>query len=296
MDYKILSREQVEQFIETGHVRLEEAFPRKQALAAQDFLWEKLAGRGVRRDDRATWTEPMVHLKEAYDEPVFQTCQTERLSDAIEDLVGRGRWAGRGKPTSWGWWPVNFAVGADKPWDVPTGGWHWDGQHFRHSVTAPNQGLLLLPHFSDVGPRGGGTLVADGSHHVAARLLATYPDGAEHPEALARCRAEHPWLAELTGVTTTPEIARDRTGYFMNRTLADENGTALRVSESIAAPGDVILCHPFLYHAASQNHSGFPRFMCNRTTPLTAPMNLSRPDADYSPVETSIRRALLTMR
>lgn len=292
MNYRVLSTEQVERFIETGHVRLEEAFPRKQGLAVQDFLWERLAERGVRRTDRATWSEPMVHLKEVYTEPVFQACQTERLSDAIEDLVGVGRWAGRGKPTGWGWWPVNFAVGADRPWDVPTGGWHWDGQHFRHSVTAHQQGLLLLPHFSQVGPRGGGTLVADGSHGIVARLLNEYPDGAEHQEALARCRKEHPWLAELTGVTTTEEVAKDRVGYFMDCTVPDDHGTPLRVSETTAGPGDVILCHPFLYHAASQNHSGVPRFMCNRTTPLAAPMNLSRPDGDYSPVEVSIRHAL----
>jgi hypothetical protein len=293
VSYRVLSEEQVEQFIERGHVRLEEAFPREQALAAQDLLWERLAERnGVRRDDPATWTEPMVHLKEVYTDPVFQACQTERLSDAVEDLVGRRRWAGRGKPAQWGWWPVNFAVGSDRPWDVPTGGWHWDGQQFRHSVTAHQQGLLLLPHFSSVGPRGGGTLVADGSHHVVARLLAQYPDGVEQPVALDRCRREHPWLAELTGVTTTPEITENRVAYFMDRAMTDAHGTTLRVSETLAEPGDVILCHPFLYHAASQNHSGVPRFMCNRTTPLAAQMNLSRPDGDHSSVEIAIRHAL----
>lgn len=292
MSYRVLSTEQVERFIEVGHVRLEEAFPRKQALAAQDFLWERLAERGVKKNDRATWTEPMVHIKETYDAPVFQACQTERLSDAIEDIVGAGRWAGRGKPTTWGWWPVNFAVGADKPWSVPTGGWHWDGQHFRHSATAREQGLLLLPHFSEVGPRGGGTLVADGSHQVVARLLAQYPDGVEHQEALARCRTEHPWLASLTGTAPMPENETDRVDYFMNRTFTDADGTPLHVSETIASPGDVIVCHPFLYHAASQNLSGVPRFMCNRTTPLKERMQLERPGGDYSPVETAIRNAL----
>ncbi|HET7559455.1 MAG TPA: phytanoyl-CoA dioxygenase, partial [Limnochordia bacterium] len=57
-------------------------------------------------------------------------------------------------------------------------------------------------------------------------------------------------------------------------------------------PGDVILCHPFLFHAASPNHSGRPRFMCNRTTPLKARMAFDRPEGDHSAVEISIRRAL----
>lgn len=290
MSRKVFTKTQIEQFIERGYVKLEEAFPRRQALAAQDFLWERLAERGVTKDNRATWTEPMVHLKETYTHSVFQACETERLADAVEDLVGAGRWAGRGRPAHWGWWPVNFAVGIDQPWDVPTGGWHWDGQQFRHSVTAPDQGLLLLPHFSEVGPHGGGTLVAEGSHEVVARLLREYPDGVEHREALTRCPREHPWLAELTGVASgdgTPRVEE-----FMDNTATDGWGTSLRVAETIASPGDVILCHPFLYHAASQNHSGVPRFMCNRTTPLREPMRLERPDGDYSPVEISIKKAL----
>ena len=290
MSLKVLTEAQVAEFIECGSVKLEEAFPRRNALAAQDFLWERLAERGVQKDNPATWTAPMVHLQETYTDPVFQACETERLADAVEDLVGAGRWAGRGEPAPWGWWPVNFALGAEKAWDVPTGGWHWDGQQFRHSVTAPDQGLLLLPHFSEVVPHGGGTLVAEGSHEVVARLLSEYPDGVEHGEALTRCPREHPWLAELLGVTPgdgTPRVER-----FMEQATVDDWGTSLRVAETIASPGDVILCHPFLYHAASQNHSGVPRFMCNRTTPLRAPMRLERPDGDYSPVEISIKNAL----
>jgi ectoine hydroxylase-related dioxygenase (phytanoyl-CoA dioxygenase family) len=78
----------------------------------------------------------------------------------------------------------------------------------------------------------------------------------------------------------------------MNETHTDEDGTELHVSEITAQAGDVFLCHPFLIHAASPNHSGVPRFMCNRTTPLRDRMNLQRPDGDYSPVEISIRKAL----
>ncbi len=78
----------------------------------------------------------------------------------------------------------------------------------------------------------------------------------------------------------------------MRRTFTDDCGTRLRVVETAGSPGDVLLGHPFLCHAGSQNHSGVPRFICNRTTPLRQPMCLDRPDGDYSAVETSIRRAL----
>ena len=287
--YQILTETQVAQFEKDGFLKLEAAFPREAALTAQDFLWERRAVLGVRKDDRATWTKPMVHIKEAYTDSAFQICQTERLTGAIEDLLGAGRWADKDKPAHWGWWPVNFAVGADKPWTVPTGGWHWDGIHFKHTVDAPDQGLLLLPMFSETGPQGGGTLVAAGSHRLVARLLALHPEGLDLGAAIGACSQTYSWLAELTGQTGAEA---DRNAYFMGRTQTGEGGEALRVVEATAAPGDVYLCHPFLYHAASQNHSGVPRFMCNRTTALNGRMNVQALTADSSPVERSIYHAL----
>lgn len=329
MAYRVLTEPQVEQFIERGYVKVEEAFSRQDALAAQDFLWERLAERGPRKEDPSTWTAPMVHIKEAYSEPVFQACATTRLADAVEDLLTPGRWRGRDEVGHWGWWPVNFAVGADRPWDVPTGGWHWDGQHFRHFIDSPDQGLLLLCMFSEIGPHGGGTLVAEGSHQIVARLLVQRPEGWDHQEALRMCPHTHPWLADLLdkpytspsatetqemlskgvqGMVEGPERERgpkpeegpapertascSRVERFMQQDCIDEHGFRLRVAEINASPGDVFLCHPFLYHTASQNHSGIPRFMCNRTTPLKERMRFQRPDSAYSAVEISIRRAL----
>ena len=54
MSPRVLSRDQIEQFVELGYTKLERAFPREAAEAAQDFLWGKLAERGIRRDDRAS--------------------------------------------------------------------------------------------------------------------------------------------------------------------------------------------------------------------------------------------------
>jgi ectoine hydroxylase-related dioxygenase (phytanoyl-CoA dioxygenase family) len=277
----------------------------------QDFIWDRMAERGIDRQDRSTWTQPSCHIKENYSDPVFQACATERLKCAVEDLLGPGRWRERDHAGHWGWWPVNFSKGADQPWTVPTSGWHWDGTHFRHFVDAPVQGLLLLCMFSDIGTRGGGTLVAEGSHRIVARFLNERPEGLELLEAIPLCNRSHPWLAELTGsvadqsptqdiyeekpavATTDPETsAADRIERFINTATPDVDGAPLQVSEITAAPGDVFLCHPFLYHSASQNHSGIPRFMCNRTTPLFEKMNFHRPDGDYSPVETSIHEAL----
>jgi hypothetical protein len=288
-DGRILKAPEIEQFIETGWVLVREAFPRAAALAAQSVVWDALEKHGVDRAGRGTWTQPLIHLRENYRTPEFDACDTERLADAIEDLVGAGRFAQRGKPVAWGWWPVNFSVGADREWDVPTEGWHWDGIHFRHFLDSPEQGLLCLCHFSEVGPRGGGTLVAEGTHQVVARYLATKPKGVELNEGIREVRQAHPWLRDLTGGDTGP----GRVERFLGRAREGAQGERLRVAETQVQPGDVSLCHPFLFHAASQNHSGRPRFMCNRTTPLRERMRFDRPDPDdFSPLEISILRAI----
>lgn len=302
MAFQALSESDIQHFITCGYVHVKEAFPREIALEAQRFLWDRLAETypeyGLVKDSPETWAAaiekdataafPGINLRTFYNEPEFKRCETERLAGAIEDLIGVERWALKHAPHNWGWWPINFAVGAAEPWEVPTAGWHWDGMNRSHRVTSPEQGLLVLPCFSDVASHGGGTLLAKGSHQVVARYLARFPEGKESGEAIRECAAEHPWLAELTGVIESG----DNRQKFLDCPFTDDRGTELQVVETIAQAGDVILGHPFLFHAASQNHSGLPRFMCNRAAPLTAPMELERSNGDYSVLERSIRFAL----
>jgi hypothetical protein len=306
MPANVLSSDQIEQFIQRGYIHLPEAFPPQQALAVQDVIWERLSEYGIYKTDPAIWTQPLVHLKENYQGPVFEACMTARLAQAIEELVGPGRWKYRDVPQGWGWWPVNFHRGVDQPWTVPQLGWHWDGGHFRHYLHSPDQGVLLLCIFLEIAPRGGGTLVAEGSHQIVARILSQHPAGLELMEAVELCSRSHPWLAELTGALEAPstlaaeevdkaqreKAAKERIARFMYGVFRDEAGTALRVVEMTASPGDVFLCHPFLYHAASLNHLRVPRFLCNRTTPLKEPMNFNRATGEYSVVERSIRQAV----
>ncbi|MBB3114638.1 hypothetical protein FHS18_006776 [Paenibacillus phyllosphaerae] len=325
MTYKVLTEEQVEHFIEKGWVLLAGAFAREDALEAQDFLWTEVEKRsGVRKDDRETWTEPLVQINENFLTPAFARCNSERLGDAIEDLIGHGRWANRTvygeteRLGGFGWWPVNFSLNADQPWSVPVNGWHWDGIHFKHFIDSPEQGLLCLCLFSDVGHQGGGTFIVEGSHKVVARFLSGHPEGLELGDAIGLLNREHPYLRELTGADRsadnksndiyndqtapnvgTPEeasaeaIAQARLDKFMNNDYTDADGIKLRVLETTGRSGDAILCHPFLYHSSSQNLIGVPRFMCNRTTPITERLNLQREnEADYSPLELSIRQAL----
>ena len=304
MSNRALSDTDIEHFMERGYVRVEAAFPHEAALRAQDDVWEQLARWGVQKSDPATWTQPMVHLQETFDTPAFRACKTQRLKDTVEDLLGEGRWRTRETNDGWGWWPVNFAVGADRPWDVPAAGWHWDGQHFRHYVNAPDQGLLLLCIFSDIRSQGGATLIAEGSHKVVARFLSGHPDGVELVDGIRECLTSHPWLADLADRPISPAVCYDRERFaqwqqsgdriarFMNRAFVDDAGFYLQVVEATASAGDIFVCHPFLFHCQSQNSVRVPRFLCNRTTPLFEPLQLNRPDGNFSLLEISIRRVL----
>lgn len=314
MTPRVLTPEQIEHFITRGWTKIEEAIPREQAAKVQDFLWDRLAERGVLRGDKSTWRKPMEFIAENYNQSPFHECATAKLADAISDLVGSGRWIAEREVGWWGWWPVNFAVGADQVWDVPADEWHLDMRTEGSTVSSPDQGLLVICLFSQLQPRGGGTLVCEGSHQIAARLLHE-TSGLTQNEVNEEMRSRHPYLRALCGrdgSASTPGTdtgnhrgvnaavlervqnaeKTERVAKFMDETFVDENGTELRVAEITGSPGDVVLAHPFMFHSPSFNHSGVPRFMCNRKTPLFEPMQLAREDGEYSPLEESIRRAL----
>lgn len=251
----VLSREDLEQFVELGWCRLPDAFTRKQAAAARAHIWRRMETlRGVREEDPATWPD-FFGLEEHVDAPEVVACFTPRLCAAIEQIVGPERWAGRRR---WGLWPINFSLHKDRPWQLPQHGWHIDGNWFRHTLDCPKQGLLLCGLFSDVAPHGGGTLMAQGSHKRTARVLAAHPGGLPHRE-LFDAVLEEPIgdVAEATGVT-----------------------------------GDVLLVHPFLFHTRAPNHSDRVRFVSNTEAGLRAPMRFDRAERDHSLLEVSIKRAL----
>ncbi|QHW30568.1 hypothetical protein GZH47_06675 [Paenibacillus rhizovicinus] len=295
---KVLTEEQVQHFIDKGWVKIENAYPRDAALNVQEFLWDELAKRGIQKEDSGTWTEPVVRLGN-YVHPVMDGLNSERLTGAIEDLLGEGRWESGKDMTGvmWGGYIINFGP------EVP-GGWHYDGSHFRHYLDSWEQGLLLVCLFSSVKKGGSGTLVAEGSHNIVANMLAQHPEGLGLGEAIRECN-KHPWLAELVGKKPVSDdiyadepkqekkSKKEHLAKFMDTAYEDPAGYSLRVVESTGEPGDMIICHPFLYHAPSDNELGVPRFMCNRVAPTRERMNLNRENpADYSVVERMIRSSL----
>lgn len=257
-EFPPLSEEQVAHFLTHGHLVVHDCFPR---AFAED--WTAGAFRRLEYDpqDPSTWQQEIVHMPAAQRVPMPEIApKAWRAACAL--LGGEERVS----PCTWGdSMIVNLRKGADQPWQPPSasvGGWHKDGDFFRHFLDSPEQGLLTIVIWSDIEPQGGGTFAAGDSVAPVARLLAAHPEGvlpSGAPEAsfgslINQCQD----FVELTG----------------------------RI-------GDVVLIHPFLLHASSQNHSGKARFITNPPISLREPMQFDRADpADFSPVERAVLQGL----
>jgi hypothetical protein len=250
-----LAAADIQCFMDRGWCAVRGAFDATRAAAARAAVWRRMRDKaGIREDDPATW--PAAYdIEERLDSPEVLACFPDVLCSAIEQLVGRGRWFGERR---WGFWPVNFHYGRDAPEPVPLCGWHVDGNWFRHVVDCPKQGLLVMGLFSDVPAGSGGTVVAQGSHIRAAQVMADHPQGLTHRELFEQVLAQpigH--FAELTGQA-----------------------------------GDVVLCHPFLFHTRGFKRHGGPRFQSNVEAPLCQPLELDGNPARRSILELSVHAAL----
>jgi hypothetical protein len=247
---------QLEAFLEHGHVTIPQCFTREDAQPWLDDAWVRL---GYDPDDPGTWAEQRVHMPSDRHVGVREFAP-KAWAAACELLGGEERIVA---PYTWGdGFIFNLGVGADRDWEPPSPaspGWHKDGDFFRHFLDSPEQGLLTLVLWSDIEPRGGGTFVAADSVAPVARLLASRPEGVrpddfDYDDLISQCE---------------------------------------RFVETTGRLGDVVLLHPFVLHAVSQNHLGTARIITNPPIALKEPMRFDRPDpTDHSPVERAVLRAL----
>lgn len=250
-----LSQVQIQQFIENGFIRLDDAFPRDVADAGREILWRET---GCNPHDPQTWTQPVIRLGGYAQEPFQQAVNTPLLHVAFDQLVGAGRWEPR---DSLGTFPIRFPH-PDDPGDA---GWHADASFagddgsWRLNLHSKGRALLMLFLFSDVGENDAPTRIRVGSHLDVPRLLEPAGEGG----------LSYLELGALLDVTT-------------HRPLALAMGKA----------GTVYLCHPFLVHAAQLHRGTTPRFLAQPPLYPAKPFQLQRDDGNYSPVEMAIRLGL----
>jgi hypothetical protein len=252
-----LTSAQIEQFINDGFIRVEQAFPRTLADEATAILWRAT---GCNPDDPATWTQPVVRLGMFTQAPFVEAANTPRLHAAFDQLCGAGRWI---RPAAMGTFPVRFPSGetpGDTGWhiDVSFGTESPDFMSWRANIHSKGRALLMLFLFSDVGEFDAPTLIRVGSHADIARQLAP---------------------AGEAGLTLG-ELAADGFASSAHRPVVAATGEA----------GTVYLCHPFLVHTAQPHRGQRPRFLAQPPLLPVDPDN--RPQHVPTPVEEATARAL----
>jgi len=252
-----LSGEQIDFFIDQGFVRIDKAFPRHLADEAREILWRDT---GFRKDDPASWTQPVVRLGQYGQAPFRQAINMKILHHAFDQLIGPGRWLPSGML---GTFPVRFPS-PDDPGDT---GWHVDVSFgtespdfldWRVNINSRGRALLMLFLFSDVEKDDAPTRILAGSHLDIARKIA--PAGEE-------------------GMTLR-ELAADGFAASVGRPETLATGNA----------GTVYLCHPFLVHAAQMHRGRSPRFIAQPPLLPREPFDLDRPHC--SPVEQAICKGI----
>lgn len=252
MRYEHLTDEQRDHFLRRGHVVIKNAFSRERARELTDRAWHRL---GYSPTDPTTWEQARIHM------PAHERFEVQdfapRAWGAIGELLGGEERVKQ--PCTWGdGFILNLKEGVDRPYDPPSAqvkGWHKDGDWFLHFLDSPEQGLLTIVIWSDIRPQSGGTFVACDSVPIVARFLAEHPEGT-------------------------------RPGGFDFGAMIRQCRDFIEVTGEV---GDVVLIHPYVLHATSQNPSGVPRFITNPAVSLNAPMDFNRPDpADFSLVERAI--------
>ncbi|MEE2619543.1 MAG: phytanoyl-CoA dioxygenase family protein [Candidatus Poribacteria bacterium] len=259
---KILKSTDLESFQQQGYVRIPEAFSPVDALAMQDFIWDKLEEKcSILRSDPNTWDKHVTGLNKSAENTIYSDIASQRMCRAIDDLLGEGTWE---TPKKWGSFLVSFPQKLDHNWTVPTNHcngipWHWDGRSGIEGMETLS-GVFVFTFFSAVKPLGGGTLIVSGSHLLLKQFFQNLSeaDRAKKRRVLRKqfCTSNR-WLAQLTGHDESPI---DRIAFFMDKeTIIDD--VPVHVVELTGKPGDAIICQPTIFHIASENRADYPRFM-----------------------------------
>jgi len=254
-----LSAAQCEQFLATGSVVVKGAVA---SATARAWLARAYAQEGIDPGDQRTWTRPRIHVQAELKHAVPAADIAPRAVTAIGELLGG---AGRiDAPVIFGDnLVINLSEGSDEPWVPPSAaapGWHKDGYFFTHFLDSPEQALVAVILWTEVRHLGGPTYIEPDSVGVVARHLAAHPEGVppgDFGEMITQCSQ----FGELTG-----------------------------------EQGDVILMHPFMLHAISQNTLRVPRVISNPPVYLREPFRYDRPEAELSLVERATLRGLGVQR
>lgn len=271
-----------------GYIILKQAFSPQKASEWSKDLWTRL---GMVPNDKSTWYKERVHMPHHKSETV-KSFAPDAWS-AMCDLLGGEE---RIDPSS-AYWNDAFIVNLGKkeyedfeeekvndPYQLDN--WHIDGDFFVHFLDSPEQALLVIPLFSKIKPRGGGTMIAPDGIQLIARYLYSHPEGViQTPQSLTP--ATSPYLFD--NAPPDPRYKAE-SGYHSHLKHIHECNQFVEMTGEI---GDVILLHPLMLHSFAPNLTRELRVITNPPVALKEPFRFSRRDGTaYSLVERKTLDAL----
>jgi ectoine hydroxylase-related dioxygenase (phytanoyl-CoA dioxygenase family) len=212
-------------------------------------------------EHRRPGSPPVNGLHQSERAGAFASMASPVVCSALDGIFAPDNWK---RPPRWGQPLVTFPV-VGREWDIPHRNWHIDAGS--SNVTALFETVIVFAFLDQVPPRGGGTVVVSGSHHLVRNLAKSTHDlsairSADASKLLARA---HPWLGALwSQQRSANEITR-----FMEdgATIA---GVTVKAIELTGAQGDVIIMHPCVLHTPANNYGNQPRMMLRQEIARTA--------------------------
>lgn len=165
-----LSEEHKDHFLKYGYVRIPNCFSREKASEWTADVWTRL---GYSPNDKETWTSERIHMPGHRHEHV-KTFAPKAWAAICELSGGEDRVIEEASM-----WNDAFIVNLgtkemEGKWPHPKElqGWHVDGDFFIHFLDSQEQGLLVIPIFTDIIDHAGGTVVCPESiSHMARHLV-----------------------------------------------------------------------------------------------------------------------------
>lgn len=167
----VLTEAQKEHFLKYGFIKLPKCFSREDAARWAGDVWTRLGY----TSDTSTWTQERIHLPDS-ERRVPVSSFAPKAWAAICELLGGEEKISDDWTRSWG---DGFIVNCGKPEYKPDDeldfrtldNWHTDGDFFIHFLDSPEQALLVIPLFSDIVPKGGGTVICTDGIGVFAKHM-----------------------------------------------------------------------------------------------------------------------------
>lgn len=228
------------EFFERGYTRIVGAIEAEALAKFSDDLWHRLGEYGIERSRPESWrTQKPRGLQTTSKNAQFNSVFGDVTRSCLDTLLGEGQWE---SPKHWG--QLLLSTPVNTRWEVPSKAWHLDLPDKNLKLECP--GVQIFVCVEDIVGKCGATLAAIGSHKLVTASLQTLglPTQAASATLRERIAKDCDWLRQLT----SNEQSEHRNEYFMDR-VHRYRGASLCVEELTGSRGDLILMHPFLFHA-----------------------------------------------